>query len=90
MSIKCPYSGIQVGSVLPKGTIYMYRLGQASDPNFIYAVATAFSAPFFGPKKKKKKKNFTYSILKSRVYFIRKIWDLTNSNDMQFFFLTFY
>ena len=64
MSIKCPYSGIQVGSVLPKGTIYMYRLGQASDPNFIYAVATAFSAPFFGPKKKKKKKKLYLQYIK--------------------------
>ena len=91
MSIKCQDSGIQVGSVLPKGAIY--RLGLASDANFNYTVATTFGAPFFFPKKKKKKKKkktkFSYSSLKSSAYFINKIWDLTNSNDMQFF-LTFF
>ena len=45
MSIKCPDSGIQVGSVLPKGTIYW--LGLASEANFICAVATIFDVPFF-------------------------------------------
>ena len=40
MSIRCPDSGIQVGSVLPKGPIYW--LGLASDANFICAVATIF------------------------------------------------
>ena len=35
---KCPDSGIQVGSILPKGPIYC--LGLASDANFICAVAT--------------------------------------------------
>ena len=45
MPIKCPDSGIQVSSVLPKGTIY--SLGLASDANFICVVATIFDAPFF-------------------------------------------
>ena len=49
--IKCPDSGIQVGSVLSKGTIYW--LGLASDANFIRAVATTFDAPIFCQKKKR-------------------------------------
>ena len=32
-----------------------------------------------------KKIKFTYSQLESCVYFMNKIWDLTNSNDMHFF-----
>ena len=59
MSIKCPDSGIQVGSVLPKEPIYC--LGLASDANFICAVAR---------------------LLKSSVYIINQIRDLTNSYDM--------
>ena len=83
MSIKCPDSGIQVGSVLPKGIIYW--LGLASDANFIRAVAITFGAPIFLSKTK-----FTYSLLKSWEYFMNKIWGLTNSNDMQIVLLTFY
>ena len=67
-AIKCPDSGIQVGSVLP---------------NFICAVATTFDATFFCRKKTTK---FTYTFLKSSVFVINKIQDLTNSNDMHFFF----
>ena len=43
MSIKCPDSGIKVGPVLPKGTIYWRGLAK-SDANFIRAVAITFGA----------------------------------------------
>ena len=37
----------------------------------------------------KKTIQFTYSLLKSRVYFMNKSWDLTNSNDVHFCFCNF-
>ena len=82
MSTKCPDSGIQVGSVLPKRTIY--RLGLASDAHFIHTVATTFEAPFFYL-------NIPYSLLKLKlsVYFMNKIRVLANSNGF-YFCLTFY
>ena len=80
MSIKCPDSGLQVGSVLPKGTIYLF--GLASDANFICAVAATFYAPFFCRIRPPPK--FTCNLLKSSVYVINKIRDSTNSNDMHF------
>ena len=43
MSIKCPDSGIKVGSVLPKGK---NDLSPASDEHFICALATMLRAPF--------------------------------------------
>ena len=43
MSIKSPVSGIQVGSLLPKGKT---DLSVASDANFMCALATQFRAPF--------------------------------------------
>ena len=80
---KCPNSGIQVGSVLPKGPIYW--LGLASDANFICAVATMQLLPYlmlhFSVEKKHTPK-FTYRLLKSSVYIINQIRDLTNSYDM--------
>ena len=80
MSVKYPDSGIQVGFVLPKGTKYV--LGLASVANFIRAVATIFGALFFCRKRKTK---FSYTLLKSSVYFVSMIWDQTNSNDVHFF-----
>ena len=75
MSIKCPDSGKQVGSVLAKGTIYL--LGLASDANFICAVAPILMHHFSVEKKKKKKHThtpkFTYRLLKSNVYVINQI-----------------
>ena len=68
MSIKYPDSGIQVGSVLPKETIY--RLSPACDVNFIYAELPHLVLNFSVKKP-------TYNLLKLSVYFINKIWDLT-------------
>ena len=80
---KCPDSGIQVGSILPKGPIYW--LGLASDANFICAVATmqwlAYLMLHFSVEKKHTPK-YTYRLLKSSVYIINQIWDLTNSYGM--------
>ena len=39
----------------------------------------------FSVKKKKKLNLPIVYLFKSSVYFVNKIWDLTNSNDMQFF-----
>ena len=86
MSIKCSDSGIQVGSALQTGTIYLLAL--AADENFIYAVATTFGASFFCRKKQQTTK-FTYSLLKSSVYFMSNILNMPNSNDMHSF-LSFY
>ena len=82
MSIKCPDSGIQVGSVLQKAIIH--RLDLASDANFNRTVATTFSAQFFF---RKKQTNLIYLLsIRSCVYFMTKIWDLTNSNHANCFF----
>ena len=75
ISIKCPDSGIQVGSVLPKGTIY--SLGLASDVNFICALLQYLMLHFSFEKKTTPK--LTYR---------NQIRDLTNSNNMHIF-LTF-
>ena len=67
--------------------VLLYWLGLASDANFICAVATTFDAPFYCWKKTKTTTTkFAYSLLKSSVYVINKIRDLTNSNDMHLFF----